>query len=113
MSFACQLLQCQNQTLAAVTSPNSVFRMYHLAPHSPYDPLHLVPKLLNQAGAQGLDSRGAFVIHVPSAIYVWIGKSCVSVMADKARAVVFQIIRYEMALGPVVTIKEGEESLEF
>ncbi|XP_057502722.1 protein-tyrosine-phosphatase MKP1-like [Actinidia eriantha] len=81
--------------------------MYHLAPHSPYDPLHLVPKLLNQAVAQGLDSRGAFVIHVLSAIYVWIGKSCVSVMADKARALVFQIIRYEMALGPVVTIENG------
>ncbi|GFY88208.1 mitogen-activated protein kinase phosphatase 1 [Actinidia rufa] len=113
MGFACQLLQCQNQTLAAVTSPNSVLRMYHLAPHSPYDPLHLVPKLLNQAGAQGLDSRGAFVIHVASAIYVWIGQNCVSVMADKARAVAFQVIRYEMVLGPVVTIKEGEEPPEF
>ncbi|GFY91461.1 mitogen-activated protein kinase phosphatase 1 [Actinidia rufa] len=113
MGFACQLLQCQNQTLAAVTSPNYVLRMYHLAPHSPYDPLHLVPKLLNQAGAQGLDSRRAFVIHVSSAIYVWIGKSCVSVMADKARVVAFQVIRYEMALGLVVTIEEGEESPEF
>ncbi|GMP57827.1 hypothetical protein CsSME_00021740 [Camellia sinensis var. sinensis] len=113
MGFACQLLLCQNRTLAFLASPNSVLRMYHMAPHSPYDPLHLVPKMLSEPGAQGLDSRGAFVVHVASAVYVWIGKYCVSVMSDYARVAAFQVIKYEMAQGPVVTIKEGEEPNEF
>ncbi|KAA8533226.1 hypothetical protein F0562_033241 [Nyssa sinensis] len=113
MGFACQLLQCQKRVHAVPTSPNSVLRMYRMAPHSPYDALHLVPKMLNHPGAQGLDSRGAFVVHVPSAIYVWIGKNCIPVMSDTARAAAFQVIRYERAKGPVVTIKEGEEPSEF
>ncbi|XP_058193804.1 protein-tyrosine-phosphatase MKP1-like [Rhododendron vialii] len=113
MGFACQLLLCQNRTLDFLASPNSVLRMYHMAPHSPYDPLHLVPKMLSQTGAEGLDSRGAFIIHVPSAVYVWIGKYCVSVMSDIAREAAFQVIRYEMAQGPVVTIEEGKEPSEF
>ncbi|GFZ21207.1 mitogen-activated protein kinase phosphatase 1 [Actinidia rufa] len=113
MGFACQLLLCQKRTLAFLESPNSVLRMYRMAPHSPYDPLHLVPKMLSKPGAEGLDSRGAFVVHVPSAVFVWIGKYCVPVMSDTARAAAFQVIRYEMAQGPVVAIKEGEEPSEF
>lgn len=113
MGFACQLLLCQDRTLAFLASPGSVLRMYRMAPHSAYDPLHLVPKMLSQTGAEGLDSRGAFVIHVPSAVYVWIGKYCVSVMSDSAKEAAFQVIRYEMAQGPVVTIKEGKEPPEF
>ncbi|GFZ00042.1 mitogen-activated protein kinase phosphatase 1 [Actinidia rufa] len=113
MGFACQLLLCQNRTLAFLESPNSVLRMYRMAPHSPYNPLHLVPKMLSKPGAEGLDSRGAFVVHVPSAVFVWIGKYCVPVMSDIAKAAAFQVIRYEMAQGPVVAIKEGEEPSEF
>ncbi|KAA8529655.1 hypothetical protein F0562_034245 [Nyssa sinensis] len=113
MGFACQLLQCQKRVHAVPASPNSVLRIYRMAPHSPYDALHLVPKMLNHPSARGLDSRGAFLIHVPSAIYVWIGKNCTPVMSDTARAAAFQVIRYERAQGPVVTIKEGEELSEF
>uniref|UniRef100_A0A5B6YHI7 Putative Mitogen-activated protein kinase phosphatase 1 isoform 2 n=1 Tax=Davidia involucrata TaxID=16924 RepID=A0A5B6YHI7_DAVIN len=113
MGFACQLLQCQKRVHAVPASPNSVLRMYRMAPHSPYDPLHLVPKMVNHPGAQGLDSRGAFVVHVPSAIYVWIGKNCMPVMSDTASGAASQVIRYESAQGPVVTIKEGEELCEF
>ncbi|CAK9176010.1 unnamed protein product [Ilex paraguariensis] len=113
MGFACQLLQCQKRVHAMPASPNSVLRMYRMAPHSPYDPLHLVPKLLSQPGVRGLDSRGAFVVHVPSAIYVWVGKSCVSVMSDSARTAAYQVIRYERAQGLVMIIKEGDEPSEF
>ncbi|KAM0961998.1 hypothetical protein ACFX2I_021184 [Malus domestica] len=113
IGFACQLLQCQKRVHAVPASPNSMLRMYRMAPHSPYDPLHLVPKTLGHPGSQGLDSRGAFVVHVPSAIYVWIGKDCNTRMSDNARAAAFQVIRYERARGPIVDINEGEEPLEF
>lgn len=113
MGFACQLLQCQKRVHALPVSPTSVLRMYRIAPHSPYDPLHLVPKMLSEAGVKALDSRGAFLVHVPSAIYVWIGKHCISVMSDNARAAVDQVVRYEKAQGPVLILKEGEEPSEF
>ncbi|KAL3501110.1 hypothetical protein ACH5RR_035559 [Cinchona calisaya] len=113
MGFACQLLQCQKRVHALPASPSSVLRMYRMAPHSPYDPLHLVPKLLSEPGAEGLDSRGSFIVHVPSALYVWIGKHCGSVMSDTARAAAHQVIRYERAKGPVLIIRENEEPSEF
>ncbi|XP_020215603.1 protein-tyrosine-phosphatase MKP1 isoform X1 [Cajanus cajan] len=109
MGFACQLLQCQKRVHAMPASPNSILRMYRMAPHSPYDPLHLVPKMVNQPGAQALDSRGAFIIHVPSAIYVWKGKHCNKVMSCNARSAAFQVIRYERAKGLILSIQEGEE----
>lgn len=113
MGFACQLLQCQKRVHAVPASPNSMLRMYRMAPHSPYDPLHLVPKTVSSPGIQALDSRGAFVVHVPSALYVWNGKNCNPVMSNHARAAAFQVIRYERAKGPIVNIKEGEEPPEF
>lgn len=113
LGFACQLLQCQKRVHAMPASPNSISRMYRMAPHSSYDPLHLVPKLLNTPTVQGLDSRGAFVVHVPSAIYVWKGEKCDSVMLNTAKAAASQVIRYEKAKGPILSIKEGEEPLEF
>lgn len=113
MGFACQLLQCQKRVHAVPVSPNSVLRVSRMAPHSPYDPLHLVPKLLNNPGPLCLDSRGAFLVHVPSTIYVWIGKDCNRVMADNARASASQVIRYERAKGPFVIVEEGKEPVTF
>lgn len=113
MGFACQLLLCQKRVHAVPASPNSVLRVYRMAPHSSYDPLHLVPKMLNNPGVEGFDSRGAFVVHVPSAIYVWIGKYCNSVMSHSAREAANQVVRYERAQGPIISIKEGEEPMEF
>ncbi|XVE74929.1 hypothetical protein DITRI_Ditri12bG0058000 [Diplodiscus trichospermus] len=111
--FAFQLLQCQKRVHAVPASPNSVLRMHRMAPHSSYDPLHLVPKMLNHPGKQGLDSRGAFIVHIPSAIYVWIGKKCNNVMSNSAGLAANQVIRYERAQGPFLTVREGEEPLEF
>lgn len=113
MGFACQLMLRQNQALAILASPDSVFRMYRMAPHSPYDPLHLVPKMLSKPGIRGLDSRGAFVIHAPVAVYVWIGKDCVSLMSDSAKSAAHQVVRYELVQGPVIIVEEGQEPDSF
>ena len=82
MGFACQLLQCQKRVHASPLSPKSVLRLYRMVPHSPYDPLHLVPNILSNPSLDALDSKGAFIVHVPSAIYVWIGRSCEHMMAQ-------------------------------
>ncbi|WOG96236.1 hypothetical protein DCAR_0415570 [Daucus carota subsp. sativus] len=113
MGFACQLLQCQKRVHAFPLSPNSLLRMYRIASHSPYDPLHLVPKLLNSPSPAALDSRGAFIVHVPSAIYVWIGIKCEPTMERDARGAVCQIVRYEKLQVSIAAIKEGEEPSYF
>ncbi|KAI4373823.1 hypothetical protein MLD38_011897 [Melastoma candidum] len=113
MGFACQLLQCQKRVHAVPASPRSLPRMYKMAPHSPYDPLHLVPKMLDHASSEMLDSRGAFVVHIPTALYVWVGTKCNRLMWRKAEEAARQVIRYEQAKGPIVAIKEGEEPVEF
>lgn len=113
MGFACQLLQCQKRVHAAPMSPSSLLRMYRMAPHSSYDSLHLVPKAVSKPGADALDSRGAFIIHIPSAIYVWIGRICDSVMEKKGKDAASQVVRYERAQGPIFIIEEGHETDEF
>ncbi|KAI3705159.1 hypothetical protein L1987_75392 [Smallanthus sonchifolius] len=55
------------------------------------------------------DSRGAFIIHIPSTIYLWIGQKCESLMERDARGAVCQIVRYEKVQGLIVVVKEGEE----
>lgn len=113
MGFACQLLQCQKRVHAFPLSPSSLLRMYKIAPHSPYDPLHLVPKMLNDPSPSALDSRGAFIIQLPSAIYTWVGKNCDIIMEREARGAVSQIVRYERVQVPVHAIKEGDEPPAF
>ncbi|KAJ3676648.1 hypothetical protein LUZ60_004060 [Juncus effusus] len=113
MGFACQLLQCQKRVHAIPLSPNSVLRMYRMAPHSPYDPLHLVPKMLNEPALNALDSRGAFIVHFLSSIYVWIGKNCNPNMANDAKTAAFQVVRYEKVQGSFIVVQEGEEPDEF
>lgn len=109
MGFACQLLQCQKRVHAFPLSPTSLLRMYKMSPHSPYDPLHLVPKLLNDPCPASLDSRGAFILQLPSAIYIWVGRRCEGIMERDARAAVCQIARYEKVEAPVTVVREGEE----
>ncbi|KAL8166798.1 hypothetical protein V2J09_008297 [Rumex salicifolius] len=109
MGFAWQLLQCQKRVQAFPLSPSSLLRVYRMAPHSPYDPLHLVPKVLNHPSSSALDSRGAFIIQVPSVIFVWIGRKCEAAMERDARGSVSQIVRYEKVNAPVHVIKEGDE----
>jgi len=113
MGFACQLLQCQKRVHAFPLSPSSLLRMYRIAPHSPYDPLHLVPKMLNDPSPSALDSRGAFIIQLPSTIYIWVGKSCDVILEREARGAVSQIVRYERVQVPVHVITEGAEPPNF
>ncbi|KAG0487785.1 hypothetical protein HPP92_006596 [Vanilla planifolia] len=113
MGFACQLLQCQKRVHAIPLSPNSGLRMYRMAPHSPYDALHLVPKLLIDSSPAALDSRGAFILHVVSSIFVWIGRNCDPAMEKDAKAAAFQVVRYERVPGPITTVEEGKEPMEF
>lgn len=113
MGFACQLLQCQKRVHAAPMSPSSLLRMYRMAPHSSYAPLHLVPKAVGKPGADALDSRGAFIVHIPSAIYVWIGQSCDPAMKRMGKDAALQVVKYEKAQGPIVIIEEGHETNEF
>ncbi|PKA46263.1 Protein-tyrosine-phosphatase MKP1 [Apostasia shenzhenica] len=113
MGFASQLLQCQKRVHAIPLSPNSGLRMYRMAPHSPYDALHLVPKMLTEPSQAALDSRGAFILHAVSSICVWNGKNCHPVMEKDAKAAAFQVARYERVPGPIVTVEEGEEPVDF
>lgn len=113
MGFACQLLQCQKRVHAIPLSPNSVLRMYRMAPHSQYAPLHLVPKMLNDPSPAALDSRGAFIVHVLSSLYVWVGMKCDPVMEKDARAAAFQVVRYEKVQGHIKVVREGVEPQEF
>ncbi|PKA66116.1 Protein-tyrosine-phosphatase MKP1 [Apostasia shenzhenica] len=109
LGFASQLLQCQSRVLLSPSS--SGIRAYRMAPHSPCDPLHLVPKIVSFPAR--LDSRGAFLLHVPSAVFVWLGRSCDSTMADAAAAAAHQVVRYERARGPILTVSEGFEPPDF
>eukprot|EP00252_Welwitschia_mirabilis_P024585 TRINITY_DN7342_c0_g1_i2.p1 TRINITY_DN7342_c0_g1~~TRINITY_DN7342_c0_g1_i2.p1 ORF type:complete len:847 (+),score=104.95 TRINITY_DN7342_c0_g1_i2:473-3013(+) len=113
MGFACQLLQCQKRVHASPLSPTSLVRMFRMAPHSPYDALHLVPKLIHKPSYTALDSRGAFLLQVPSAIYVWIGSNCEESMTLAANHAANQVVRYERVEGPIVTVLEGVDNTEF
>lgn len=116
LGFAAQLLQCQSRVHALPPSPGSALRAYRIAPHSPYDPLHLVPKAVGDwqsTPTEFLDSRGAFLVHVPTAIYVWVGRDCQPTMAASAGGAALQVVRYERAQGPIVTVQEGSEPPDF
>lgn len=85
-----------------------------MAPYCAYDPLHLVPQIsLPLQPNQPLDSRGAFVVHARSAVYIWIGEKCASDMTDCARTAASHVIAYRVAEGPVVFVKQGEETPQF
>ncbi|RWW55785.1 hypothetical protein BHE74_00037532 [Ensete ventricosum] len=117
LGFAAQLLRCQRRVHALPPTPGSAaLRAYRMAPQSSYDPLYLVPKSVDLSStdvAGFLDSRGAFVVHVPSAIYVWVGHCCGPSMATAAATAALQVVRYERAEGPIITVNEGFEPAAF
>ncbi|CAL9762875.1 unnamed protein product [Musa acuminata subsp. burmannicoides] len=117
LGFAAQLLRCQRRVHALPPTPGSAaLRAYRLAPQSPYDPLYLVPKSVDLSATSGtgfLDSRGAFVVHVPTAIYVWLGRDSCPAMAAAAATAALQVVRYERAEGPITTVHEGSEPAVF
>ena len=113
MGFACQLLQCQKRMHAIPISPKSTLRMYRITPHSVHDPMHLVPKKINNPHFAALDSRGAFVVLTPNILFVWQGLKCDTNMASAAHHFTSQVIRYEKANGHTLHVFERQEPGEF
>ncbi|CAA7401634.1 unnamed protein product [Spirodela intermedia] len=118
--FAAQLLQRQRLLLASPPPtlwPDIARRVYRMAPHSAYDPLHLVPKTVDRPGPAELDSRGAFLVHASKegsgAVYLWVGTECERTMVESAAAAAQQVLRYERAMGPIVVVDEGAEPADF
>lgn len=108
LGFACQLLQFQKQLQNAPNLSNKL-RVYRMAPHSAHDPLLLVPKKVTGPEIATFDSRGVFVIHGQSSLYVWHGHVCDARMAKAGREFALQLVRYEQVQGPPVDVKEDEE----
>ncbi len=46
-------------------------RVFRVAPQSPAAPTYLVPKAVPAPCAGSLDPRGAFVVHLADAVFVW------------------------------------------
>lgn len=116
LGFASQLLSFQNRILSSPSSPIPTYRccLYRIAPHSPYDPLHLVPKPLDRRpSSSDLDSRGAFIVRVILTVYVWIGTDCNQTMASSARDTASQFVKYEHNGGNIVNVDEGSEPTDF
>eukprot|EP00850_Spirogloea_muscicola_P013521 SM000092S24489 [mRNA] locus=s92:249987:253229:- [translate_table: standard] len=140
MGFACQLLQWQKRVNPSAVGSfgsgsssgtggssrgsgaghngsngyNAQPRLYRMAPHSPYDPLHLVPKSVGTSLSQVLDPRGAFLLHAGNLVYRWRGGECDRFMAAAADVAADQIVRYELPVGgALVPVHEGEEPAEF
>lgn len=112
LGFACQLLQFQKQLQNAPNLCNKL-RVYRLAPHSAHDPLLLVPKKVTGPDITTFDSRGVFVIHGQSNLYVWHGHVCDDRMVKAGHEFALQLIRYEQVEGPPVDVNEEEEPAEF
>ncbi|CAI5535792.1 unnamed protein product [Closterium sp. Naga37s-1] len=141
MGFACQLLQWQKRVLPPKSAPSAAAaalptpadspaaaaaalasseasggvvrqHMYRMAPHSPYDALHLVPKTVPFA-RHSLDPRGCFLVQVGSAVFCWEGKQCHPLMAQQGLATARQIIKYESLGGEAVMVTDGQEPESF
>lgn len=112
LGFACQLLQFQKQLQNAPVLSNKL-RVYRMAPHSAHDPLLLVPKKVTGPNITTFDSRGVFVIHGHSNLYVWHGHVRDVRMAKAGHEFALQLIRYEQVEGPPVNVNEDEEPAEF
>ncbi|CAI5501116.1 unnamed protein product [Closterium sp. Naga37s-1] len=83
--------------------------VYRMAPHSPYDPLHLVPKMLTDVSVSALDPRGAFIVQVGAALYVWQGAECRAPMQQQAQHAAAQIVRYERLPAAASLVHQGQE----
>jgi protein-tyrosine phosphatase len=116
MGFSFQLLQWQTRVLPNISSNpinmGPIVRLYRIAPHSAFDPLHLVPKVVLNPNVSSLDSRGAFVLLLQQGIFIWRGKTCANILKAAADRASFQFIHYEHVSGPIVSIREGNEPRE-
>ncbi|KAH7281987.1 hypothetical protein KP509_35G006800 [Ceratopteris richardii] len=110
MGFVSQLMHWQRRI--SLPSERDALQIYRVAPHSPYDPLYLVPKVEGPGGIELLDTRGAFVIRYMNMLYIWKGQECHKEMLSVADNAAFQLVRYERAQGPCVLVREGKEKAD-
>jgi hypothetical protein len=88
--------------------------MCRIAPHSPFDPLYLVPKPVGKVRGSELDRRGVFVVDSPSGeIFVWVGEAARPKMAEAGGRFAAQLMKYERAKGPVTVVRQGQEVARF
>jgi len=113
MGFACQLLQWAKRR----GCPPDATRIYRVQPQSAADPRYLVARQLACPGgdrgaaglAQGLDSRGAFVVHWRGGVCVWRGAACPEPFHQAALRFAVQLARYEGAPEPAWHCCAGDE----
>ena len=108
MGFACQLLQWAKRRCAMP----DVARLYRIAPHSAADPRYLVPRQVSRPLLASLDSRFAYVVHAPDALYIWRGAACGAPFVAAACAVAAQLAKYEAAPLPARCVDFGSEPAE-
>mmetsp|Transcript_7479 Transcript_7479/g.16214 ORF Transcript_7479/g.16214 Transcript_7479/m.16214 type:complete len:611 (+) Transcript_7479:177-2009(+) len=120
IGFTCQLLQWQKRRQQAV--PRT--RLYRIAAHCQHAPTLLVakstipPKQYPNNTYRELDPRGAFVIHSPEKVYVWVGRFCPEEYEEAAKYHARLMPKFENTAStwhnmPVIVERQGQESPEF
>lgn len=107
---ATQLLQWHKRRHA----PLDGCRLYRIAPQSAAAPRYLVAKgVCTPRGSASLDPRGAFVLHSPASLAVWVGSACPEPFVAAAQRFAAQLQKYEGAPGPVTVLLQGSEPEAF
>eukprot|EP00210_Caulerpa_lentillifera_P005505 g5264.t1 len=115
-------------------SQSSFLRVYRIKPQSRHDPCYLVPKTcleIKDNIDELFDPRGAFVIHAPNKLFIWIGKKyvtnsthiiihnlyfysrCQFQYIEAARRFCRQLRKYEGAPPSAIEVYEQKESGDF
>ncbi|CAA6664994.1 unnamed protein product [Spirodela intermedia] len=111
-----QLLQRQRLLLASPPPtlwPDIPRRVYRMAPHSAYDPLHLVPKTVDRPGRRSWTRGGLPGARVERGQWCSIpvvGTECERTMVESAAAAAQQVLRYERAMGRSLSSTRGRAS---
>lgn len=94
-------------------TPVDKCNIYRIAPLSRWKPTYLVSKFVSadSSNVNCLDPRGAFILHCPQKVYVWIGDQCPESFIQAGRRCAAQLAKYENA-PRAVEIRQGEENSE-
>lgn len=101
------------------STPVEHCNIYRIAPQSKRMPTYLVPKvpllrstsLPTTIDLNCLDPRGAFVLHCPEKVYLWIGDRCPEAFIRAGRKFATQLMKYENA-PPCIEVRQGDENAE-
>lgn len=115
IGFICQLMQWHKRRSEQNRLPN----LYRIAPQSSSAPTYLVPKWVNGSESRGfcLDSRGSFVLHNDTTVYLWKGSRVLGEeFVEAAHRFIQQLEKYEMNENvplETVIIEEGKDDDTF